>query len=676
MPNQNESSSKERTSSRPAGRGPRGRGAVDKPHDFWGTGKRLIGYMKPYWKQLAAVIIMVAISTVLSVASPKLLGNITNQITDDYIDLKVYEAVQQQLPKDAKLPAGTTLEDLQKMMPANVSQNQQKYNNVNISDSQRDRIMKLDITKKPQLHINAIGRIAVILIIFYIASAVFYYAEAWLETNVTQRVAYRLRRQLSDKINSMPLDYFDHHEFGDVMSRITNDVDTVSQILSQVVSEVVYCLASIIGTVIMMLSINASLTLIALITIPASAIAVGLIVSRSQKYFKKQQDTLGDLNGHIEEVYSGHSVIKIFATEAKTGARFNSYNNNLYKASWKARFISGITFPVINLIGNIGYAAVAVVGGRMVVDGRLSIGDIQAFIQYVSRLNQPIVQLSNVTNVAQSTVAAAERVFEFLDEKDEVITWEGEGETIDHVQGYVDFDHVKFSYQKGKPIIHDFSAHVKPGQKVAIVGPTGAGKTTMINLLMRFYDPDSGTIRLDGIDTRKMSRANVRKQFGMVLQDTWLFHGTVKENLLYGKPSATDEELKRAVKAARAEHIIRALPKGYNTVLDENADNVSAGEKQLLTIARAMLADAPILILDEATSNVDTRTEALIQDAMDELMKGRTSFVIAHRLSTIRDADLILVMNHGDIVETGNHESLMKQNGFYAKLYNSQFEAA
>lgn len=674
MPSQNNSESNRRQPARPAGH--RGRGAVDKPRDFWGTGKRLIGYMKPYWKQLIAVMIMVAISTVLSVASPKLLGNITNQITNDYIDLKVYEAIHDRLPKGVNLPDGTTLEDLQKMIPAGANGSQQKYENVSISDSQRERITKLDITKRPGLHVDAIGRIAITLIIFYVASAIFYYAEAWVETNITQRVAYRLRRQLSDKINSMPLDYFDHHEFGDVMSRITNDVDTVSQSLSQVVSEVVYCLASIIGTVIMMLSINASLTLVALVTIPVSAIAVGLIVSHSQKYFKKQQDTLGDLNGHIEEVYSGHNVVKIFATEAKTGARFNYYNNNLYKSSWRARFISGITFPIINLIGNIGYAAVAVMGGRMVIDGRLSIGDIQAFIQYVSRLNQPIVQLSNVTNVAQSTVAAAERVFEFLDEKDEIVTWEGDGEIIENVQGYVDFDHVKFSYQKGKPIIHDFCAHVKPGQKVAIVGPTGAGKTTVINLLMRFYDPDSGTIKLDHVDTKKISRANVRKQFGMVLQDTWLFHGTIKENLLYGKPDATDDDLKRAVKAARAEHIIRALPKGYNTILDENADNVSAGEKQLLTITRAMLANAPILILDEATSNVDTRTEELIQDAMDELMKGRTSFVIAHRLSTIRDADLILVMNHGDIIETGTHDSLMKQSGFYAKLYNSQFEAA
>lgn len=674
MPSQNNSESNRRQPARPAGH--RGRGAVDKPRDFWGTGKRLIGYMKPYWKQLITVMIMVAISTVLSVASPKLLGNITNQITNDYIDLKVYEAIHDRLPKGVNLPDGTTLEDLQKMMPAGANGSQQKYENVSISDSQRERITKLDITKRPGLHVDAIGRIAITLIIFYVASAIFYYAEAWVETNITQRVAYRLRRQLSDKINSMPLDYFDHHEFGDVMSRITNDVDTVSQSLSQVVSEVVYCLASIIGTVIMMLSINASLTLVTLVTIPVSAIAVGLIVSHSQKYFKKQQDTLGDLNGHIEEVYSGHNVVKIFATEAKTGARFNYYNNNLYKSSWRARFISGITFPIINLIGNIGYAAVAVMGGRMVIDGRLSIGDIQAFIQYVSRLNQPIVQLSNVTNVAQSTVAAAERVFEFLDEKDEIVTWEGDGEIIENVQGYVDFDHVKFGYQKGKPIIHDFCAHVKPGQKVAIVGPTGAGKTTVINLLMRFYDPDSGTIKLDHVDTKKISRANVRKQFGMVLQDTWLFHGTIKENLLYGKPDATDDDLKRAVKAARAEHIIRALPKGYNTILDENADNVSAGEKQLLTITRAMLANAPILILDEATSNVDTRTEELIQDAMDELMKGRTSFVIAHRLSTIRDADLILVMNHGDIIETGTHDSLMKQSGFYAKLYNSQFEAA
>ena len=404
-----------------------------------------------------------------------------------------------------------------------------------------------------------------------------------------------------------------------------------------------------------------------------SAIAISQIVKHSQKYFKQQQNVLGRLNGHIEEVYAGHSIVKIFGSERKVTDKFARYNNGLYQSAWKSQFISGLIFPTMHFIGNLGYVATTVLGGSLVLKGYIQVGDVQAFIQYIQQFNQPVMQIANISSVIQSTVAAAERVFEFLEQPDEEITWEGDGEVLDHVTGQVTFDHIKFGYDEDRVIIHDFSADVKPGQKIAIVGPTGAGKTTMINLLMRFYDPDSGSIKLDGVDTTKMSRSNVRKNFGMVLQDTWLFSGTVKENLLYGKPDATDEELHTAVKAARADHVISALPEGYNTMLDENANNVSAGEKQLLTIARAMLANAPILILDEATSNVDTRTETLIQSAMDELMKGRTSFIIAHRLSTIRNADLILVLNHGDIIESGNHESLMKQNGFYANLYNSQF---
>ena len=471
----------------------------------------------------------------------------------------------------------------------------------------------------------------------------------------------------------MPLRYFDTHPFGDILSRITNDVDMVSQNLSQVISQVVYCTATIIGILAMMISISLTMTAIVLITIPLSALAMSQIVRRSQKYFKQQQDVLGRLNGHIEEVYAGHNIVKIFGSEKRVTTKFSRYNDSLYESAWKSQFISGLIFPTMNFIGNLGYVATTVLGGSLVLRGYVQVGDVQAFIQYIQQFNQPITQIANISSVIQSTVAAAERVFEFLEQPNEKTTWKGEGEVIDNVTGHVTFDHVKFGYDKDRTIIHNFSADVQPGQKIAIVGPTGAGKTTIINLLMRFYDPDSGSIKLDGVDATKISRKNVRKNFGMVLQDTWLFSGTVKENLLYGKPNATDAELKAAVKAARADHVIRALPKGYNTMLDENANNVSAGEKQLLTIARAMLANAPILILDEATSNVDTRTETLIQDAMDKLMEGRTSFIIAHRLSTIRNADLILVLNHGDVIESGNHDSLMKQNGFYANLYNSQF---
>ena len=482
-----------------------------------------------------------------------------------------------------------------------------------------------------------------------------------------------VRKDLFSRIMNFSFQQTDQFTTGSLITRITNDVDMVSQNLSQVISQVVYCTATIIGILAMMISISITMTAIVLVTIPLSAIAISQIVKHSQKYFKQQQDVLGRLNGHIEEVYAGHSIVKIFGSERKVTDKFARYNNGLYQSAWKSQFISGLIFPTMHFIGNLGYVATTVLGGSLVLKGYIQVGDVQAFIQYIQQFNQPVMQIANISSVIQSTVAAAERVFEFLEQPDEEITWDGDGEVLDHVTGQVTFDHIKFGYDDDRVIIHDFSADVKPGQKIAIVGPTGAGKTTMINLLMRFYDPDSGSIKLDGVDTTKMSRSNVRKNFGMVLQDTWLFSGTVKENLLYGKPDATDEELHTAVKAARADHVIRALPEGYNTMLDENANNVSAGEKQLLTIARAMLANAPILILDEATSNVDTRTETLIQSAMDELMKGRTSFIIAHRLSTIRNADLILVLNHGDIIESGNHESLMKQNGFYANLYNSQF---
>lgn len=681
---------------------------VEKAKDFKGTLKRLIGYLSTYAKSIIAVVIFAIASTVFAIMSPKLLGKITNQITDDYMAIKVYDGIHKQLPDNTKLKPGTTVKQLVEQMEAAQKQavaeqkatiaklpaeqqaaaqakleqslNQQTKQSKQLQSSleklpenQKDKLMKLDITKKPSMNFGYIGEIALWLVSLYLLSALFGYIQSWIITNVTQKVSYRFRRDISHKINALPLSYFDSHSFGDILSRVTNDVDTVSQSLSQVISQLVYSVATIIGILAMMLSINVTMTAITLVTIPLSALLVSQIVSRSQKYFKKQQDVLGRLNGHIEETYAGHNIVKIFGGEKRAIAKFDRYNEGLRQSAWKSQFISGLIFPIMNFVSNLGYVAVTMLGGWLVIKGRIRVGDVQAFIQYIQQFNQPIMSIANVSNVIQSTIAAAERVFEFLDQPDEIVTWTGEGEQLDNVTGAVEFDHIKFGYDKDKTIIHDFSAKVKPGQKIAIVGPTGAGKTTMINLLMRFYDPDSGTIKIDGTDTKLVARSNVRKNFGMVLQDTWLFKGTVKENLRYGKRDATDKEIHDAARAARADHVIRALPNGYDTILDESANNVSAGEKQLLTIARAMLANAPILILDEATSNVDTRTEELIQEAMDKLMEGRTSFVIAHRLSTIRNADLILVLNHGDIIESGNHDQLMQQNGFYANLYNSQF---
>lgn len=647
-------------------------GASAKAKDFSGTLRRLFKSLRSYYVQFTAIIIFVAASVVLSIISPKLLGNITNQITNDFIAMRVWDGVNKNLPEGLTLPEGTTLGDVLRSLEAS-GQKIDSDQLTSLSDSQREQLMSMDLTERPTMNFGFIGQVALWLIAIYIMSALFNYIESWIVTNIAQRLAYRYRRDISRKINHMPLSYFDSHPFGDALSRITNDVDVVSQNLSQIISQIVYCSATIIGILIMMLSISATMTTVVLVLLPISGIIVSLIVKHSQKFFIQQQDTLGKLNGHIEEVYAGHNIVKIFGSERKVTDKFAQFNDRLYTSAWKSQFLSGLVFPAMHFVGNLGYVASAVIGGSLVIKGRLQVGDIQAFTQYIHQFNQPIMQLSNLSSVVQSTVAAAERVFEFLDQPDEKTTWVGEGEKLDTVTGAVSFDHVKFGYSDDRVIINDFSAEVKPGQKVAIVGPTGAGKTTMINLLMRFYDPNHGSIKLDGVDTTKMSRSDVRKNFGMVLQDTWLFSGTVRENLLYGKPNATEEELHSAVKAARATHVIKALPQGYDTMLDENATNVSAGEKQLLTIARAMLADAPILILDEATSNVDTRTETLIQSAMDRLMEGRTSFIIAHRLSTIRNADMILVMNHGDIVESGNHESLMKLNGFYANLYNSQF---
>jgi ABC transporter, ATP-binding/permease protein len=506
----------------------------------------------------------------------------------------------------------------------------------------------------------------------YVLSAIFRYIQTWIMTQVTQTVTFRMRQQLSEKINRLPLSYFDKQTYGEVLSRITNDVDTISQTLNQSLSQILTSTVTVLGILAMMFSISWQMSLVALLVLPLASGVITLIAKSSQKQFLRQQTQLGELNGHIEEMYGGHQVMRVFNGQKKSIAKFSKINNRLQDSAWKAQFFSGLIHPIMNFIGNIGYVAMTILGGWLAINGRLKIGDIQAFIQYVDQFNQPLVQVANIANILQSTAAAAERVFEFLDEPEEAVE-SNNLVKLSSVKGEVEFDNVVFGYKPDQTIIKGLSAHIKPGQRVAIVGPTGAGKTTLVNLLMRFYEINSGSIKIDGVDIRRMKRNDVRQMFGMVLQDTWLFNGTIRQNLMYGNPKATEEEMVKTAKEAHVDHFVRSLPGGYDMVLGEEAANISQGEKQLLTIARAMLEKAPMLILDEATSSVDTRTEVLIQKAMDKLMQGKTSFVIAHRLSTIRDADLILVVKDGNIIEQGNHETLLKQNGFYAELYNSQF---
>ncbi|MFT3890227.1 MAG: ABC transporter ATP-binding protein [Anaerolineales bacterium] len=589
-----------------------------KARDFKGTMRKLIEYLGAYRLQILIVLIFAIASTAANIAGPKILGNATT---------KLFEGVMAEL---------------------------------NGSGS---------------IDFNYIGRVVLLTLGLYLVSALFAYLMGWIMANVSTNIAYRFRRDISEKINRMPLKYFDgaEHTQGEVLSRITNDVDTVNQTLSQSLTQIITSLVTVVGVLVMMFSISWLMTLVALIIIPLSMVTVMLIVKQSQKYFKEQQDYLGHVNGHVEEMYGGHIVMKAFNGEEESIQKFDGSNNKLYDAAWKSQFLSGLMMPIMMFIGNLGYVAVAILGGYLAIKGTITIGDIQAFIQYVRSFTQPITQLANISNILQQTAAAAERVFEFLEESEEV----EETETpvkLENVEGHVEFKDVHFGYSPDKIIINDFSAEAEPGHKIAIVGPTGAGKTTMVKLLMRFYDVNSGAILIDGHDIRDFSRRDLRKMFGMVLQDTWLYNGTIMENIRYGRPTATDEEVIVAAQAAHVDHFVHTLPDGYNMVLNEETSNISQGQMQLLTIARAVLADPKILILDEATSSVDTRTEVLIQRAMDNLMKNRTSFVIAHRLSTIRDADLILVMQHGDIVEQGNHEELLAKQGVYYELYMSQFK--
>ena len=612
------SNERERTGMQRRGRGPMGHGMQpgEKPKDLKGSLGKLLSNIGSFKAAIIVVMIFAAASTVFNVIGPKILGKATTALSEGLM---------------AKIQ-GTG---------------------------------GIDFTY--------IGQILLFVLGLYVCSAAFNFIQGWIMTGVTQKICYRMRKEISEKINRMPMKYFESRTYGEVLSRITNDVDTLGQGLNQSITTIITSVATLIGVLIMMLSISPLMTLIAIVILPISMALISFVVKKSQKYFKDQQEYLGHINGQVEEVYGGHLVIKAFNREKDTIDEFNRTNEILYQSAWKSQFLSGMMQPIMMFVGNLGYAAVALSGGLFAIRGTITIGDIQAFIQYVKNFTQPIQQIAQVINQVQSMAAASERVFDFLNEEEEDQTAENPAD-VSTVTGTVDFDHVQFGYNPDQTIIKDFSAHVKPGQKIAIVGPTGAGKTTMVKLLMRFYDVNSGSIKLDGHDVREFNRRELRDAFGMVLQDTWLFKGTIMENIRYGRLDATDEEVIAAAKAAHADHFIKTLPGGYQMELNEDASNVSQGQKQLLTIARAILADNKILILDEATSSVDTRTEVTIQKAMDNLMRGRTSFVIAHRLSTIRNADLILVMKDGDIVEQGNHEELLAKNGFYANLYNSQFE--
>lgn len=605
---------------RPQRRGPMGRGMQpgEKPKDLKKSVKKLMQYIAKYKIAIFIVMLFAAFSTIFNVAGPKILGKATTALSEGLM----------------KKIQGTGSIDFHK-----------------------------------------IGLILLIVLALYLASALFSFVQGWIMTGITQKVCYRLRREISEKINRMPMKYFESRTYGEVLSRITNDVDTLGQGLNQSITTIITSVATLIGVLVMMLSISPLMTLIALVILPISMGLIALVTRKSQKYFHAQQEYLGHINGQVEEVYGGHLVVKAFNHEKETIEEFERTNRILYNSAWKSQFLSGMMQPIMMFVGNLGYACVALTGGLLAIKNVITIGDIQAFIQYVKNFTQPIQQIAQVINMVQSMSAASERVFEFLEEEEEIQLAEQPAD-ISKVTGEVTFDHVGFGYKPEQPIIYDFSAHVEPGQKIAIVGPTGAGKTTMVKLLMRFYDVDRGSIRLNDRDIRDFNRRDLRDAFGMVLQDTWLFKGTIMENIRYGRLDATDEEVIAAAKAARAHHFIQTLPGGYQMELNEDASNVSQGQKQLLTIARAILADNKILILDEATSSVDTRTEIEIQKAMDNLMKGRTSFVIAHRLSTIRNADLILVMKDGDIIEQGDHDTLLAANGFYANLYNSQFEEA
>jgi ATP-binding cassette subfamily B protein len=591
----------------------------DTARDFRGTMIKLIEYLGAYRLPIVIVMLFAIASTIFTIAGPKILGQATTLL---------FEGVISQITGSG---VGIDFE--------------------------------------------AIGRILLITLGLYLASAAFAMIQGWIMSGISMDITYRFRRDIAEKINRMPFKYFDSTSQGEVLSRITNDVDTVSQTLNQSLSQMITSVVTVIGVLIMMFTISWQMTLVALLTIPISGVVIALVVRQSQKYFKQRQDFLGHVNGHVEEMFGGHLVMKAFNGEARSIEQFDGLNDTLYEAAWKSQFLSGLMFPIMNVVSNFAYVAIAILGGYLAAINTISVGDIQAFIQYVRNFTQPITQIANISNILQQTAAAAERVFEFLEEEEEIPESE-QPVQLEKVEGRVTFQDVRFGYDPEKTVIKGFSAEVQPGQKIALVGPTGAGKTTMVKLLMRFYDVNSGSILVDGHNIKDFKREDLRCMFGMVLQDTWLYNDTIMENIRYGSPSASDDDVFRAARAAHVDHFVRTLPEGYSMVVNEEATNISQGQKQLLTIARAFVTDPAMLILDEATSSVDTRTEVLIQQAMEELMKGRTSFIIAHRLSTIRNADRILVMDEGDIIEQGTHEELLAKNGFYADLYYSQFDVA
>ena len=597
------------------GHGPRGMMPGEKAKDFKGTMGKLFGYLKRFLPGIILVLLCAAASTVFAIFGPKILGQATTRLFEGLVAM---------------------------------------------------------LTGSGGIDFGAIGQILIFLVCLYLLSALLSYVQGWVMSGVATKLSYSLRKDISEKIDRMPLSYFDRVSHGEVLSRITNDVDTITQTLNQSLSQIVTNVTMMIGVLCMMLSISSAMTLVALCILPFSVMIVGTVVKKSQPFFRKQQEYLGHVNGHVEEMYGGHTVVTAFNGQQDSIETFEQLNENLYHAAWKSQFFSGMMMPLMNFVSNIGYVGICVLGGFLSLRGSITVGDIQAFTQYVRNFTQPITQIANISNVLQQTAAAAERVFDFLEEEEEPADPQ-DSISQQQIDGSVYFAHVHFGYVPEKTIINDFSAIIQPGTQVAIVGPTGAGKTTMVKLLMRFYDVNEGAILLNGYDVKQFNRADLRDSFGMVLQDTWLYNDTIRENIRFGRLDATDEEVIAAAEAAQVDHFVRTLPQGYDTVLNEEATNVSQGQKQLLTIARTIISDPKILILDEATSSVDTRTEILIQRAMDELTKGRTSFIIAHRLSTIRNADLILVMKDGDIVETGNHEELLRKGGFYAELYQSQF---
>ena len=615
----NKSKSNPQSSGMGMGRGQKQQGSPQKAKDFKKAMGKLLSYLKPYRLSLVVVVIFAILSSIFSIVGPKILGNATTEI----------------------------------------------YSGI---------MGKILGTNSAGINFIAIGKILLVLLVLYLLSAGFSYIQSYIVAGIVQKMSYSFRKQISEKMNRMPLKYFDKRSKGDVLSILTNDVGMISENLNQSLTQVITSIVTLIGVLIMMFSISWIMTLIAIIILPVSGLLMGSIVKKSQKYFTEQQKYLGKVNGEVEEIYGGHNVVKAFNGEDSAYESFEELNKTLYSSAWKSQFLSGLMMPIMNFIGNFGYVLMSIVGGYLTILGAIQVGDILAFIQYIRSFTQPIAQLTQVANLMQTTAAACERVFEFLDEEEEVQVIENPVRDV-NIKGDVAFKDVSFGYNEDKIIINDFTANIKAGQRVAIVGPTGAGKTTIVKLLMRFYDINKGSIMIDGHDIRDFNRNDLRDLFGMVLQETWLYNGSIMENIRYGKLTASDEDVIEAIKAAHANHFIEALPDGYNMELNEEASNISQGQKQLLTIARAILADPKILILDEATSSVDTRTEVLIQKAMDNLMKGRTSFIIAHRLSTIQDADLILVMKDGDIIEQGNHDELMAKGGFYSSLYNSQFDS-